>query len=71
VVADMPDAGHGAMLSPLPPGITGWEGELLNDPPGFDRSRMGDVDRRIVGFFGRHLAGAATPDATRQAQHEP
>jgi predicted dienelactone hydrolase len=55
LIADMPDAGHGSMLSPLPPGITGWEGELLNDPPGFDRRRMGEVDQRIAAFFRRHL----------------
>src|SRR5262249_24378325 len=36
-LADMPTAGHGAGLSPLPPGLTGLIGDLLNDPPGFDR----------------------------------
>jgi len=55
VIADLPDAGHGAMLAPLPPGIQGWEGELLNDPPGFDRSRMPEIDQRIVAFFGHYL----------------
>lgn len=48
-------AGHGAFLSPLPSGFTGQEGRLLNDPPGFDRSAMPEVHRRIVGFFDRHL----------------
>ncbi len=59
VIADMPDAGHGAMLSPLPPGIGGLAGELLNDPPGFDRSHLPEVDRRIAGYFVRHLPAVA------------
>ena len=33
-IADVPNGGHGAMLSPLPPGLTGLVGDLLNDPPG-------------------------------------
>jgi hypothetical protein len=54
-IADLPSGGHGALLSPLPPGFTGLIGELLNDPPGFDRSAMPEVDRKITAFFGRHL----------------
>jgi hypothetical protein len=54
-VADVPNGGHGAFLSPLPPGLTGLLGEMLNDPPGFDRSTTADVDRKITAFFGRHL----------------
>ncbi len=59
----MPDAGHGSMLSPLPPGIDGIAGELLNDPPGFDRSRMPEVDRKIAAFFVRHVPAVGTPAA--------
>ena len=55
-VAELPDAGHGALLSPLPPGLTGLVGELLNDPPGFDRGVLPAVDQRITAFFARHLA---------------
>ncbi len=55
VIADMPDAGHGSMLSPLPPDIDGIAGELLNDPPGFSRGNMGEVDRRIAAFFVRNV----------------
>jgi predicted dienelactone hydrolase len=55
-VAEMPAAGHGAMLSPLPPGLTGLLGDMLNDPPGFDRGQLAEVDRRIVAFFQRHLS---------------
>jgi predicted dienelactone hydrolase len=54
-VADLPTAGHGALLSPLPQGLTGLVGELLNDPPGFDRSVLPEVDRRITAFFVTHL----------------
>jgi hypothetical protein len=50
-LADLPDGGHGALLSPLPPGLTGVAADLLNDPPGFDRSAVADIDRRIAGFF--------------------
>lgn len=63
-LADLPTGGHGALLSPLPPGLTGLLGDLLNDPPGFDRSAMPEVDRKITAFFSRHLlAGPAAPQA--------
>ena len=54
-VADLHDGGHGALLPPLPPGLTGVVGELLNDPPGFNRAALPEVDRRIVAFFRKHL----------------
>jgi len=54
-LADLPDGGHGALLAPPPPGLTGLVGDLLNDPPGFDRRVLPDVDRRIAAFFLRHL----------------
>jgi predicted dienelactone hydrolase len=54
-IADVPNGGHGALLSPLPPGLTGLIGDLLNDPPGFDRAVLPDIDRRIVEFFRKHL----------------
>jgi predicted dienelactone hydrolase len=54
-LVDLPQGGHGALLSPLPPGLTGLLGELLNDPPGFDRSGMAAVDAQIVRYFERHL----------------
>ena len=56
VIANMPTASHDAMLPPLPPGFTGLLGEMLNDPPGFDRASIApEVDRKIADFFGRHL----------------
>lgn len=54
-LADLPAAGHGAYLSPLPVGIGGLAGELLNDPPGFDRRDVAAVEQRIVNYFKRHL----------------
>jgi predicted dienelactone hydrolase len=54
-IAELPDAGHGAMLSPMPPGLDGLAGEVLNDPPGFDRSALPAVDRAITDFFRRQL----------------
>jgi predicted dienelactone hydrolase len=54
-IADLPTGGHGALLSPPPPGLTGLVGDMLNDPPGFDRSAMPEVDRKTAAFFMRHL----------------
>lgn len=50
-VAHRDDGGHGAMLSPLPPGLDGTLGEMLNDPPGFDRAVLPAVDQAIVRWF--------------------
>lgn len=54
-LAELPQAGHGALLSPLPAGLEGLVGDLLNDPPGFERAAMAEVDRKIAAFFSRHL----------------
>jgi predicted dienelactone hydrolase len=54
-LADVPNGGHGALLSPLPPGLSGLVGDLLNDPPGFDRGVLPGIDRKIVAFFRKHL----------------
>lgn len=54
-VADIRNGGHGALLSPLPPGLSGLIGDLMNDPPGFDRAVLPDVNRRISAFFSKHL----------------
>jgi hypothetical protein len=54
-VANLPDGGHGSMLSPFPPKLSEAAAELLNDPPGFDRKKLVEVDRKIVEFFRKHL----------------
>ncbi len=55
-IADFAGGGHGALLSPVLPGLTGLIGDLINDPPGFDRAKeVPEVNRRIAAFFGRHL----------------
>jgi predicted dienelactone hydrolase len=55
-IADLPTGGHGALLSPLPPGLSGLVGDMLNDPPGFDRSSAtAEVDQKVTAFFSRHL----------------
>ncbi len=47
--------GHGALLSPLPPGMTGLVGDLLNDPAGFDRKDTVIAEQKIVAFFRKTL----------------
>jgi predicted dienelactone hydrolase len=54
-LADLANGGHGALLSPLPPGLTGLIGDLMNDPPGFDRGVLPEVHHKISGFFLKHL----------------
>jgi predicted dienelactone hydrolase len=55
-IADLPTGGHGALLSPLPPRLAGLLGDMLNDPPAFDRTAMlPGVNDRTVAFFKAHL----------------
>ena len=53
----LPEAGHGAMHSPLPPLEPGSIGhQLLADPPGFDRARtVPRIHARIADHFVQHL----------------
>jgi predicted dienelactone hydrolase len=55
VVADLPNAGHGSLLSPQPTGLSGLAATLLGDPPGFDRAQVAVAHTRIVAFFRKHL----------------
>ena len=57
LVADVPGAGHGSMLSPPPPlgNLGAVAADLLSDPPGFDRALVPATHARIVAFFGQHL----------------
>lgn len=60
-LADFPTGGHGALVSPLPPGLSGVAAELMNDPPGFDRGTTPEVDRKIAAFFRKHLLPVSAP----------
>ncbi len=57
LVADLPTGGHGALLSPPPPAdvLSPLAQDLILDPPGFDRSLLPAVDRKITAFMRRHL----------------
>ena len=57
LVADLPDASHGSMLSPQPPyeSLPALLTKLMRDPPGFDRGQVPRVDQLTVGFFRSHL----------------
>jgi predicted dienelactone hydrolase len=57
LVADLPTAGHGSLLSPPPPmeRLPATVAELLADPPGFDRALVPQAHAKIVAFFRRHL----------------
>ena len=54
-LADLEQGGHGAYLSPLPPGLSGVLAEMLADPPGFDRAVMTAVHAKVAEFFRRRL----------------
>jgi predicted dienelactone hydrolase len=61
-LADLPDAGHGALLAPPPPPdkLGGLACSLICDPPGFDRPAATALwVGRTVAFFRRHLLAGA------------
>jgi len=60
-IAAPADAGHGALLGPLPPALPGWLRALLDDPPGFDRAALPAMHRRIADFFVRRLGTTSSP----------
>ena len=53
---DFANGGHGAMLSPFPPALSGLAAELLADPPDFDRSAVPQAERKIADFFSARLS---------------
>jgi len=59
LLADMAQGGHGSILSPAVPGLSGALGRLLNDPPGFDRASLPAVYQGIAGFFAQQLGTAS------------
>ena len=72
VLMRLPDGGHGAMLSPLPPLAPGsLAAQLLSDPPGFDRAAtLPRLHQGLADFFDHHLGrplATAAADGTRPA----
>ena len=61
ILMRLSDAGHGAMLSPMPPLEPGSIAhKLLSDPPSFDREAVvPELNRRIADFFIRNLVAAS------------
>ena len=61
VLQRLADAGHGAMLSPMPPLHAGSVAKtLLGDPPAFDRAALiPQLNADIAAFFVRHLVPPA------------
>jgi predicted dienelactone hydrolase len=57
LVAELPGASHGSMLSPSPPldMLPPLLAKLMRDPPGFDRLEVPRVDQLTVDYFRSHL----------------
>lgn len=56
LIADMPEAGHGSILAPIPPGVLPEDvARLMGDPPGFDRGTLPGVYAAIAHFFSDNL----------------
>ncbi|WP_447777994.1 hypothetical protein [Variovorax boronicumulans] len=61
LIADMPTTSHGALLPPPPPDLSGLIGNMLNDPPCFDRaSVLPEVNRKTTVFFNAPLPSLST-----------
>lgn len=54
---DLPTGGHGALLSPLPPDLSGDVGALVADPPEFRReAEVARINLAVTGFFELQLS---------------
>src|SRR5262249_22612122 len=53
--ADLPDGGHGAYLSPLPPNLSGLLADPPADPPGSHRTELHGVVLEIAAFLKKHV----------------
>jgi hypothetical protein len=56
MLADLPTAGHGSLLSPWPDSLARSLTPLLMDPLSFDRAGLPAVYATITAFFVRHVA---------------
>ncbi len=57
-IASLSNGGHGALLGPLPRHLPAKFKRLVDDPIGFDRAKLSDVNLRVVGFFKDKLSAA-------------
>ena len=57
LLANLPTAGHGALLAPMAPDLPPRLERLLKDPPGFNRAELPVLYGRISRFFQAHLLG--------------
>ncbi|MFO6420265.1 alpha/beta hydrolase family protein [Hylemonella sp. W303a] len=55
LVLDLPTAGHGSLISPQVPDLSGQVARLLADPPGFDRAQVPLAHERIIHYMTQHL----------------
>ncbi|WP_326544121.1 alpha/beta hydrolase family protein [Pseudorhodoferax sp.] len=61
LLADLPQAGHGSVLSPMVTDASEREARLIRDPPGFDRGTLPQVYARIAAFFVKNLGATPIP----------
>jgi predicted dienelactone hydrolase len=55
MLVDLPNAGHGSLLSPQPVNLKPPLDMLMRDPPGFDRALVAPAHAAIVAFMRQHL----------------
>jgi predicted dienelactone hydrolase len=58
LIASLSNGGHGALLGPLPSHLPAKFQMLVDDPIGFERAKLSDVNLRVVGFFKAKLSAA-------------
>ena len=51
LVLNLPQAGHGSLMSPWPPALASSLTPLLVDPPEFDRANLPEHYQKMVDFF--------------------
>lgn len=61
LLADLPGAAHGSILSPPPRQLPPLVARVMDDPPGFDRAQVTTVYAAIVRFFDQHLTPRTGP----------
>ncbi len=57
-IASLSNGGHGALLGPLPRHLPSKFQRLIDDPVGFDRAKLADLNLSVVSFFKDKLSAA-------------